>query len=653
MHQQGFIQRFAPVAVRTPLAFVWNMLLVYVAYWLCRLIYWAENAKALSGLWEENSTADIVHGAWMFDTSAILYTNALYALMMLLPLHWKERAGWQRAAQWVFVVVNSLAVIINLADAVYFPYTGRRTTASVFSEFSSEGNLLSIFGVELLRHWYLVLAATAIIWLLWKGYQPGGRPATRTFRRGKQGRVALYYVAQVLCLAAFIPLCIGGMRGGFSHAVRPITISNANQYVSRPADAAFVLNTPFSLIRTWGKKPFVVPDYFQDEARMAELYTPLYVPKDAAVVRKKNVVILIVESFGQEYIEEGYAPFVDSLRRQSLCWQYTFCNGRKSIDAMPSILSSIPMFVEPFFLTPASMNTVGGLARELKSWGYHSTFFHGAENGSMGFQAFARATGFDDYEGRTEYEADARFGGETDFDGMWAIWDEPFLQYMATRLGEQPEPFLASVFTATSHHPYEIPEAYRGTFPEGSLAIHKCIRYTDYALRRFFETASQQPWYNNTLFVLTADHTNQSVDSYYQTDLGIYSVPLLIFDPTGEMPRGCQPGVAQQIDIMPTVLGWLGYDRPAVAFGCDLLATPSDSTWAVNYNNGIYQYIRYGRFLQFDGLSPRAIYAYETDSLLRNNLVDRDSLQQPMTEQLQSIIQQYMLRMNNNQLVIP
>lgn len=647
MIQLSFIKHSILASLRTLLAFIWNMALAYLVYWLCRLVYWAENVNAFSGLWQENNAADIVHGAWMFDTSAILYTNALYALMMLLPLHWKEHAGWQRAAKWVFVVVNAVAVIINIADAAYFPYTGRRTTASVFSEFRAEENLMSIFGVELLRHWYLVLAAVFIIWLLWKGYRS---PASSSTSEGRG--LLLYSIVQVVFLVAFLPLCIAGMRGGFSHAVRPITISNANQYVSRPADAAFVLNTPFSLIRTWGKKPFVVPDYFRDEARMVELYTPLFVPADSAVVRRKNVVILIVESFGQEYIEAGYAPFVDSLRRQSLYWKYTFCNGRKSIDAMPSILSSIPMFVEPFFLTPASMNTVGGLARELKSWGYSSTFFHGAENGSMGFQAFARATGFDNYEGRTEYEADDRFGGEADFDGMWAIWDEPFLQYMATRLGEQQQPFLASVFTATSHHPYEIPEAYRDIFPEGALPIHKCIRYTDHALQRFFESARRQPWYDNTIFVLTADHTNQSANPYYQNDLGIYSVPLLIFDPTGEMPRGCKPGVSQQIDVMPTVLGWLGYDKPAVAFGCDLLKTPADSTWAVNYNNGIYQYVRYGRFLQFDGQEPRALYAYETDSLLSHNLIGGDSLIQPMTEQLQSIIQQYMLRMNNDQLVI-
>ena len=162
--------------ISTPLAFVWNMALAYVVYWLCRLIYWAENVGAFQGFWSHNTLRDIFTGAWMFDTSAILYTNVLYALLMLIPLPWKECSGWQRVAKWLFVIVNGLAVCINLCDAAYFPYTGRRTTTTVFQEFSNEGNLGGIFAVELLRHWYLVLAAVVLIALLWKGYKIPTRP---------------------------------------------------------------------------------------------------------------------------------------------------------------------------------------------------------------------------------------------------------------------------------------------------------------------------------------------------------------------------------------------------------------------------------------------------------------------------------------------
>ena len=85
--------------LRTPLAFVCNMALAYVVYWLCRLVFWAENYAAFPQFWSGNSLKDIFTGAWMFDTSAILYTNVLYAFLMLIPLHWKERSWWQAAAR--------------------------------------------------------------------------------------------------------------------------------------------------------------------------------------------------------------------------------------------------------------------------------------------------------------------------------------------------------------------------------------------------------------------------------------------------------------------------------------------------------------------------------------------------------------------------
>ena len=666
-----------------PIAVCCNLLFVYVAYWACRLIFWAENHNALADFWKNNAFTDILAGAWMFDTSAIVYTNLLYVLLMLLPWHVKETATWQQMCKWIFVVVNGIAIAMNLADAAYFPYTGRRTTASVFAEFSHEGNLSGIIGIELLRHWYLVFAAIALIFALWKVYRTAAplsahssnsRYAFRRRRKRRRYPLLPYYLSQSICLLLFAGLAIGGMRGGWSHAVRPITISNANQYVTRPMEAAVVLNTPFSLIRTIGKQTFETPAYFATQAELETAYSPVHQPatvptstpkatSSATVPRasvsgsslfsNKNIVVLIVESFGEEYIKGGYAPFTDSLRQQSLTWEYTFANGRKSIDAMPSILSSIPMFVEPFFLTPASLNDVGGLAHELKYEGYHSAFFHGAENGSMGFQAFARTTGFDEYFGRDEYNADKRFDGDADFDGMWAIWDEPFLQFYALQMSELEEPFVTAVFTASSHHPFKIPEAYRDTFPDEGIEIHKCVRYTDHALRRFFETAARQPWYEHTLFVLTADHTNTSDHAEYQTDLGLYSVPIFLFDPSGQLPCGIQPGVAQQIDIMPTLLGCLGYSRPYVAFGQDMLATPADSTWAVSYANGIYQFVRDGYLLQFDGTRTTALYDLRADWMLHQNLAGKQADRQAdMERTLKAIIQQYMRRMNQNQLVI-
>ena len=415
------------------------------------------------------------------------------------------------------------------------------------------------------------------------------------------------------------------------------------------------------MIRTINKNVFVDPKFFSRE-ELDTIYSPIHTPADSVVMKKKNVVVLIMESYGKEYIGAyndypGYTPFTDSLIQQSLTFDLTIANGRKSIDGMPSILSSIPRFIEPFFLTPASMNEVSGLAGELGKVGYESAFFHGAENGSMGFEAFAKTTGYKHYLGRTEYNQDKRFNGDKDFDGMWAIWDEEFLQFYALKMSEMKEPFITSVFTASSHHPYAVPERYKNIYkdePGDDNIMHKCIRYVDNALRLFFETAKKQPWYENTIFVLTADHTNMNSEPMYQTELGVCSVPILIFDPSGDIQPERRHCIAQQIDIMPTVLSYIGYNKPYVAFGQDLLHTADQDTWAITNNNGLYHYVKGDYVLLFtESGQTKAIYNYKKDWYLKQNLLGKTGkTEKQMERELKGLIQSYMERMTEDRLVV-
>ena len=637
---------------------VWNLGMAYIVYFIARLVFLVANYSFYEGHLAFPHLMEMLGGGLVFDTAAILVTNSLYIVVLLLT-------PWRRLAQWVYVVINAVALAVNLADCVYFRFTMRRTTTTVFNEFQNENNLAGVIGTEMVNHWYLVLLFIILVYAMWKLYRSPGKAVP-------VGKWWVWYPSQVLLLAACAPFVVAGIRGGFTTAVRPITISNANQYVDRPIEAALVLNTPFSIYRTIGKDVFVVPNYFSDEKTLASIYTPIHTPNDSLAGAnsslytlhsslKKNVVVLIVESFGREYIGalnetlengqyKGYTPHVDSLVSHSTTFRYSFCNGRKSIDGMPSILSSIPMFVEPFFLTPASMNQVSGIASLLAGEGYETAFFHGAQRGSMGFMAFARSTGFQQYYGREDYNDDPRFGGDDDFDGMWAIWDEPFLQYYATKMSEMKEPFMTAVFTASSHHPYHVPEQYKDVYPEEGIEIHKCIRYTDMAIGKFFEKASHEPWFKNTIFVLTSDHTNLSDHPFYQTDIGGFCSPIIIYDPSqpvGEM----QDKIAQQIDILPTVMGMLHYQKPYFGFGIDLLNTPAEDTWAVNYLNGIYQYVKHGHVLQFDGQQTKGMYALD-DSLMQHNLVGKVPQQPQMELELKAIIQQYMERMTQDRLKV-
>lgn len=638
-----------------PLAAVlYNLLLAYVVYFIARMAFLAENYS----LFADNLTLphflEMLRGGLMFDTSAILYTNVLWVVLMLLPFSRKENPIYHKVCRWIFVVVNTLMLIVNLCDSVYFQYTLRRTTTTVFNEFQNETNLGEIFAQETVNHWYFFLLTAFVAWCLYRLYY---LPKLHYHQLNwKQ-----YAIVSLLSLAAFAPFYVAGIRGGWTRDIRPITISNANNYCDRPMETGLVLNTPFAMIRTLGKNIFVVPSFYKSEQEMTAVFNPIHQPQLRHEFQKKNVVVIIIESFGREYIGaynhhipgyKGFTPFTDSLiAHGALTYTHSYCNGRKSIDGMPSILSSIPMFVEPFFLSPYSTNSVSGIADCLNGKGYETAFFHGAERGSMGFMAFARATKFQKYFGREDFKADSRTHGDEDFDGWWGISDEPFMQYFCQKMTEMHQPFMTALFTLSSHHPFRVPKPYKDVFREENpdMPIYKVIRYTDMALQHFFATARKQPWFENTIFAITSDHTNMTAYEEYRTDIGGFCSPVIFYDPSGEMGSGMVDAIAQQTDIMPTILEHLGYDKPYLSFGVDLLSTPAEETWAVNYLNGIYQYVKYGYVLQFDGEKARAIYSLD-DRLMKHNLLGTVPEQTIMARELKAIIQQYMERMTEDRL---
>jgi len=419
---------------------------------------------------------------------------------------------------------------------------------------------------------------------------------------------------------------------------------------------SIVLNTPFSILKTLEIKTFSRIDYFtQNEAD--SLYPVIHHPPADWVMDKKNVVIIILESFGKEFIGffnrdadrqyPSYTPFMDSLCQQSLTFAYSFANGRKSIDIMPSVLVSIPSIVEPFILTASFNNSMQSLPYLLESKGYHSSFFHGAPNGSMGYMAFSNLIGIDQYFGMDEY------GNKQDFDGYWAIWDEEFFQYFAEKLGEFSEPFISTIFSASSHHPFILPERYTGKFPEGPHPINRCIGYTDMAIRRFFEKASKKPWFEKTLFVITADHgQSEPQRDVYRTSTGSFEVPVIFYTPDGNL-KGKDKRLIQQIDIMPVILGQLKYNKPYFAYGSDVLQGYGKNS-VVNYIDGTYQFFYRDLVLIANESETKAIYRFKSDRLLQNNLIGQaGAIQDTMEIKLKAFKQQYHNRMLDNRISIP
>ncbi len=618
-------RRLGTLLHSAPFRLVERLLIVLLVYTLLRIIFYILNIGPLH-IAGSATLLNIFRGGLKFDLSALFYVNSLFILLSILPFRFRASHKYQKALLWIFAITNTMAVTLNMADTGYFRFSLSRTTMAVFSEFSNENKFSYVR--MLWDYWHLTLITIVLVWSMIWLYKRTLSVREDYWRK----RPWLYYGAGSVWFVLVCVAAVGGIRGGLAHSDRPITMTDAGQYIDEPQQRAMVLNTPFCFIRTAGK-PTLQPLHIYTPEEAEAIYPAVkdFPAPNAEMYGEymgKNVMIIIWESFAAEWSGllnadvpgyRGYTPFADSLAQQGLLFDHAYANGRKSIDAMPSILTSLPRVGAPFFVSHYAGNKLNSIASLLKPMGYTSAFFHGANNGSMGFESFTHQVGYDLYYGGTQY------ANSKDHDGTWGIWDHKFLPYTVQQLDTLKQPFLGTLFTLSSHHPFKIPQGYKHKYPKGKMPIMECIGYTDDALRNFFALAQTKPWYKNTLFVIVADHAVGGVLPQYETPAGVYRIPLIFFDPEGKL-KGRHAQTAQQTDIMPTLLNLLGYKGKFVAFGQDLL-NPSVPQVALMNNEDAFQLVQQDTLVitSSGGDKVALMYDLKQDKMQKNNLLEQNN----------------------------
>jgi phosphoglycerol transferase MdoB-like AlkP superfamily enzyme len=635
-------------------ALVRRVLTVYILFTLCRAGFYLYNID-LYGEHTFGQLLAIFLGGLRFDTTAILYTNLLYILMFLIPFRFRYHAVYQNIAKTMYFVVNGIALAANCSDIVYFRFIMRRTTFDVFKEFEENENIGNVFASALIDYWpvlllFIIMAAAMVCM-----YGPQIKyPETRSLRPA--GKPVFYYPARLLVRIAGLMLIVVGIRGHLNVYARPLALNDAGAYAQTAIDMPLIQNTVFSVIMTIQKQGIVPLIYFEDNQELESVYSPIFHSAPEKDFTGENVVFIILEGFSREVVgslnpqlhrEEGYkscTPFIDSLAQQGRAFIHAYSNGKNSVDAMPAALLGIPAISGHYTLSMYVNNTVQSLPGILRDKGYETAFFCGHPNGSQGYVAFTKLIGFNHYFGMNEY------GNRADFDGTWGIYDEEFLQFAAKEINQLSPPFFTTIFTVSSHHPYSLPQKYEDIFHSDNFLPHRLIRYTDYSLRRFFNTVSKQPWFNNTLFVIMSDHPGEATRAEYKTTAGTFAIPVIFYRPDGSLRKeDCQ--TAQQLDITPTVLSYLNYDQPYLSFGFDL--NRDEKHFAVNYLNGIYQIFRDNYILTFDGEKTTGMYDLRQDILMTDDLREHlPEAAQDLERTLKAFLQQYTTRMVENKLTV-
>ncbi len=607
-------------------------------YQLCRISFYLFNNE-LFDLGFFGVLKTMFYGL-RFDISAILYLNSIFILFWLVPFRYRNRPYFRIIMKWSFITVNSIALFANLADVVYYRFTLKRTTADIFSYFGVGGEFDKLLPQFLKDFWYVAILFIIMVYAFVKLYHY----IEVKILKGADDYSKWSLVIQTMILIFTLCTTVVGMRGGFQ--LRPINIITAGGY-SQGNASALILNTPFTIMQTIGKQELKPLTYFETKDLNA-IYSPYYssfpnntIPKELCT--KKNVVLIIVESLSMEHVgfynsdtkNHGFTPFVDKIAEKGMVF-YGMSNGKKSIEGIPAIISGVPTLMNtPFISSPYSGNNFNSLPQILKDRGYYTAFFHGGMNGTMGFDAYCKTAGYQSYFGKSEYS------NKLDDDGSWGIWDEPYLQYFKNQMDGFKQPFFTTVFTLSSHHPFKIPSQYIGKFPSGKLPIQQTIAYADYSLQRFFESAAKSTWFENTLFVITADHTSEADLKEYQSDYGVYRIPVIFYDPSHDLSHYSSKKTAQQIDIMPTVLSYLGVSDSVFCFGNNLLDS-NKVGFSICFKQPNYQLVMNDYMITFDGANILSLYYVKEDKELKNNLLNNElSQKDEMLRFVKAFLQHY------------
>ncbi|WP_339888058.1 sulfatase-like hydrolase/transferase [uncultured Flavobacterium sp.] len=608
-----------------------RFLLIVIIYQLCRLLFLYFNKNAFNGL-----SLKTFLGGLHFDLSAIAYINIVFAILHFIPGKFKYKSGYQKGLKIGFFAVNLLFILTNFVDFEYYKFTGRRSSFGMITATGMEHEIGGLIFSFLTEFWFLPIIAFVLAVAFWKVI-----PNIKlVFSEEKTNYLVVKQIGLFIFLLGFVFL-LG--RGGFQK--KPLKVVDAVNYGSI-SHSALVLNTPFCILKTIGKKETLESPKYYEEAELNSIFNPVVLTNPTESATKQNVVVIILESFGRENIQRGQTPFLDSLITKSLFFENGFANGKLSIDAVPSTLSSIPSLMSSSLITSSySINEIYGLPKILKDNGYNTAFFHGAFNGSQNFDQYCKVAGFDAYYGKNEYN------GPEAFDGKWGIFDEEFFQFYCNKMSSFKQPFFTSIFSISSHNPYKIPEKHKGKFPKGTTKIHESIAYSDYALKQFFATAQKQDWFKNTIFVITADHTSsEPTEDKYKTNVGKFRVPILFYNPGNPTFEGVNYKNIQQIDIMPSLIDLLQIKTNMVSFG---KSYQSDKDFVVYYLDNIYHYIQGDYYMAFDGKKALALYNFKKDELMKTNLISTEKEKTATMERfIKAYVQSFNERIIKNQLTV-
>ena len=525
-----------------------------------------------------------VRGVW-FDNVVACYLMVVPLAVVLIAaaLGCYSRAFRRGASVW-FAILYPLLFMASAANIPYFAYFFKNINSSIFDWFGYTGTTAGMVFQER-SYWlyialFFVLTALFVAFLMWWRKRFDALIGQPSDHRRPWSTV----VVRLLGAAALVGLCIFGIRGRTGY--NPIKISQA-YYCNDPFLNQLGINPAFNLLtsvlddnRSENAELHLTDyasaiDYTRCELGITGTVDSLHVlhrqvaaPDSALVTSRPNIVFILMESMSASFLGRGFTPVLDSLSRQSLSFTRFFSAGIHTNHGMTATLYSFPALMKRNLMKGTVTPHRDGIPTVLKANGYHNIFFmtHEAQYDNM--NAFFRTNGYDEIYAQEDYpreEVVNSFGVSDHFLFDFALNKINNLGNGA-QTGSNRQPFMATILTISNHPPYVVPDWFH---PQTTDPETQIVEYADWCVGDFLRKASQQPWFNNTIFVVEADHGKIVGDVDAELPQSYNHIPLMIFGP-GITPH-TYDGLGMQVDVMPTLLGILGIGYQYDGFGVDLL----------------------------------------------------------------------------------
>jgi len=513
-----------------------------------------------------------------FDLSLAVLAIGIPLLLLLLPFRWSHHRYWQRLWGWFIYLALLTFVLMMVIDAIYFGYVHRHVGAEINTLSADMDSMIGIalkqyFGALIVFIGGALLGAWAWHKLISRISTPPARPALR--------------LATLPMI--FVLMLIAG-RGGISG--KPISVGEAF-FSDSVAQGYLALNGAFAMSRALIETPPPLKTFMAQEQATAltqhylagahsefpDKDYPLFQSAHPSTSRHKpNVVVLMLESWGASHIDAmrlqaglpalGVTPNFDALAKQGRLYTKFYANGQRSIQGAAAILASQPTFPNmPFLGEGLEQNRQSFMGEIALAQGYETFFLQSSKRSSLRFSAVATRAGFSTYRGAEDLPNlhETQKPAST-----WGTWDHNTFQEAHRLFAAAKKPFLGFVFTSTTHVPWLIPDERWHKYPgtSGREAYLNSLLYADWALGQLIDAAKQAGYFDDTIFVITADHADEFVEHVDYVP-NLYHVPLLIVGPG--IKSGIDERVGSQFDILPTVIEMGDWTSAYAGLGRSLL----------------------------------------------------------------------------------